>query len=186
MKPHLGRCILLLLLLAVACSDDNGLPDPTVTNTERTETLYALVGTPVATPSAYAIEGGRRVRTDSTTNFDFAYNIDPDGRHVFLPRAALGIDTAASVNPGLLPRSETFEGILTAPSNGYITDQVVPIATGDRFAVRGRVTCVSIGVPKYGKLEVLSFDDVARTVTFRVLTDDNCGFKGLQPGLPDH
>ncbi len=28
------------------------------------------------------------------------------------------------------------------------------------------------------------FDDVARTVAFRVLIDDNCGFKGLEPGLP--
>jgi hypothetical protein len=185
MKPYLGRCVL-LLLMAVACSDDNGLPDPTIANAERTETLYALVGTAVGTPSAYAVDGSRRVRTDTTTNFDFAYNIESDGRHVFLPRAALDIDTAASVNPGLLTRTETFEGILTAPSNGYITDQVVPVAAGDRFAVRGRVTCLSIGVPKYGKLEVLSFDDVARTVTFRVLTNDNCGFKGLQPGLPDH
>jgi hypothetical protein len=32
---------------------------------------------------------------------------------------------------------------------------------------------------------VLAVDDVARTVTFRILTDDNCGFKGLEPGLPD-
>jgi len=45
---------------------------------------------------------------------------------------------------------------------------------------------VSLGLPKYGKLEVVSFDDVARSVTFRILTDDNCGFKGLQPGLPNN
>jgi hypothetical protein len=32
---------------------------------------------------------------------------------------------------------------------------------------------------------VLAVDDLARTVTFRILTDDNCGFKGLAPGLPD-
>jgi len=185
MRSHLTHCVLLLASL-VACSDDNGLPDPTVTNAERTETLYALVGTPVGTPSAYAIEGNRRVRTDLSIDFDFAYNVEPDGQHVFLPRATLGIDSSARVNPGFIARSETFEGITTAPSNGYITDQPVPIAVGDRFAVRGRVTCVSIGVPKYGKLEVLSFDDLARTVTFRVLTDDNCGFKGLEPGLPDH
>jgi hypothetical protein len=45
---------------------------------------------------------------------------------------------------------------------------------------------VSIGLPKYAKLEVLSFDDVTRIVTFRIITDDNCGFRGLEPGLPDH
>lgn len=174
-----------LVALVIACSDSNGLPDATITNTERTETLYSLIGTPVRTPSAYSVDGGRRVRTDTTSNFDFAYNIEADGRHVFLPRASLGIDSAVSVNPGLQARTEPFEGITAASSNGYITDRVVPIAVGERYVVRGRVTCLTIGVPKYAKLEVVSFDDDARTVTFRVLTNDNCGFKGLQPGLPD-
>ena len=173
------------LLLAAACDDTSGLPDPTLTNVERTETLHALTGTPVSTPSGYALEGGRRVRTDLSVEFDFAYNVETDGRHVFVPRAVLGISPDASVNPGFQARSETFEAITEAPSNGYITDRVVPIAVGERSVVRSRVTCVSIGLPKYAKLEVLSFDDVARSVIFRVLTNDNCGFRGLLPGLPD-
>ena len=174
----------LAFLLAAACSDDNGLPDAALNNTERTDTLYALVGTPITTPSAYAIEGSRRVRTDVSTAFDFAYNVEPDGRRVFVPQAVLGI-SESNVNPGFQPRTETFEGIREAPSNGYITDRVVPIAEGERYVVRGRITCVSIGVPKYGKIEILSFDDAARTVTFRILTNENCGFKSLEPGLPD-
>jgi hypothetical protein len=178
------RRVIALLLTATACSDSNDLPDPTLTNVERSETLYALVGTPVSTPSAYALEGSRRVRTDLSVDFDFAYNLEPDGRPVFIPRAALGIDTSATLNPGFQRRSETFEAITEAPSNGYITDQVVPIVLGDRFVVRGRITC-NIGVPKYAKLEVTGFDPAAKTVTFRMLTDENCGFKGLEPGLPD-
>jgi len=55
---------------------------------------------------------------------------------------------------------------------------------GDRFVVRSRIVC-NIGVPKYGKLEVTNFDPVGKTVTFRVLINENCGFKGLEPGLPD-
>ena len=176
--------LLTLLLTATACSDSNGLPDPTLTNVERSETLYALVGTPVATPSGYALDGSRRVRTDLSVDFDFAYNIESDGAQVFIPREALGIDTSASVNPGFQVRSQTFEAITEAPSNGYITDRVAPIAVGDRFVVRSRITC-AIGVPKYAKLEVTAFDLVARTVTFRILTNENCGFKGLEPGLPD-
>ena len=135
------------------------------------------------TPSGYALDGARRVRTDLSDAFDFAYNIEPDGRHVFIPRAALGIDTSNTVNPGFQARSESFEAITAAPSNGYVSEQVVPIAVGERYIVRGRVTC-SIGVPKYAKMEILSFDDVARIVSFRILIDDNCGFKGLEPGLP--
>jgi hypothetical protein len=176
----------ILLLAVTACSDNSGLPDPTITNVERTETLYALEQTPVGTASAYALEGSRQVRTDLSVDFDFAYNVETGGQHVLLPRATLGIDSLASVKPGLLASTESFEAITTAPSNGYITDQGVPIAVGERYVVRGRVTCLSLGLPKYGKIEVVSFDSVARTLTFRVLTDDNCGFKGLQPGLPDN
>ena len=175
----------LVLLATVACSDTSGLPDPTFTNVERTETLYALTGTPVGTPSGYALDGSRRVRTDASIDFDFAYSIEPDGRHVFVPRAVLGIEPNATLQPGLQSRDVSFEAITEAPSNGYITDQVVPIGIGDRFVARSRITCTAIGVPKYAKLEVVGFDDDARTVTFRVLTNDNCGYKGLQPGLPD-
>jgi hypothetical protein len=174
----------LALLVAAACSDDNGLPDATLNNLERTDTLYALVGTPITTPSAYALEGNRRIRTDISTDFDFAYNVEPDGRHVLVPRAVLGI--SESVNPGFQASTATFEAIHDAPSNGYITDAVIPIAVGERYVVRSRITCASIGVPKYGKVEIISFDDVARTVAFRILTNDNCGFKGLEPGLPDN
>jgi len=173
-----------LIVVAASCSDSNSLGNPTFTNAERTDTLYALVGTPVQTPSAYSIQGSRRVRTDTTSAFDFAFNVQNDGGHAFIPRAALGIDTTASVKPGLLAQTESFEAITEAPSNGYITDQAVPFAVGDRYVVRSRLTC-SLGVPTYAKLEVLAVDDVARTVAFRILTDDNCGFKGLEPGLPD-
>jgi hypothetical protein len=64
------RRVIALLLTATACSDSNDLPDPTLTNVERSETLHALVGTPVSTPSAYALEGSRRVRTDLSSPMD--------------------------------------------------------------------------------------------------------------------
>ena len=60
----------------------------------------------------------------------------------------------------------------------------MPIAVGERYVVRSRVTC-NVGVPKYAKLEILEFDDALGIVTFRVLTNDNCGFRSLEPGLPD-
>jgi len=184
------RSLRLIVLLsavgAIACSDSNGLPDATVPNVERTDTLWALVGTAVFTPSGYSVEGSRRVRTDLTVDFDFAYNLLAAGEPVFLPRAALGIDTANTAKPGFLIRTESFEAITVAPSNGYITDVPVPIAVGQRYVVRGRVTAnCTLGVPKYAKLEILSFDEATRIVSFRILTNDNCGFKSLEPGLPD-
>ena len=175
--------VLAVVAVTAACSDPNG-PTASVANVERTDTLWALVGTPVSTPSGYSVDGGRRVRTDLSTDFDIAYNIESDGRHVFLPRAALGIDTANAVKPGLRRMTEAFEAIALAPSDGYTTDDPVVIAVGDRFVVRGRVTC-NLGLTKYGKIEILQLDDVARTVTFRILIDDNCGFRSLEPGVPE-
>ena len=176
---------LLMFAVAVAgCSDSNGLPDATVENIERTDTLWALVGTPISKPSGYAVEGSRRVRTDLSIDFDFAYNVESSGRQVFLPRAALGIDTANAVKPGLRSRSESFDAITSAPGDGYTTDDPVPIAAGERYVVRSRVTC-TIGVPKYAKLEILGFNEALKIVTFRVLSNDNCGFRSLEPGLPD-
>ena len=176
---------LLLGLSTAACSDANDLADATIENVERTDSLWALEGTPVSTPSGFAVEGSRPVRTDLSVDFDFAFNIEADGEHVLLPRAALGIDTANSVNPGFIPRSESFEAIEMPPSGGYITDQPVPVAVGQRYVVRSRVTCSNLGVPKYAKMEILQFNDATRIVTFRILVNDNCGFRSLEPGLPD-
>lgn len=184
MQP-LSRVFLLLGLAAAACSDANDLPNATIENVERTDSLWALVGTPVSTPSGFSLEGSRRIRTDLSVDFDFAYNIQPSGEHVFLPRAALGIDTANSVNPGFVPRTESFDAITSPPTDGYVTEAAVPIAAGQRYVVRSRVTCTNLGVPKYAKMEVLEFDDVRRIVKFRVLVNDNCGFRSLEPGLPD-
>ena len=171
-------------MLVVGCSDANDLPDAALENVERTDTLWALVGTPVSTPSGYSLEGARKVRTDLSVDFDFAYNIS-GAEHVFLPRAALGIDTASSVNPGFVLRNESFEAIETPPTDGYVTDEPVTIAVGQRYVVRSRITCVNLGVPKYAKMEILEFDDVDRIVVFRLLVNDNCGFRSLEPGLPD-
>ncbi len=187
MRP-LPLIFLLAATAGAACSDTNDLGDANIENVERTDTLWALVGTSVSLPSGYSLQpltGTRRVRTDLFVDFDFAYNIESNGQHVFLPRAALGIDTATSVKPGFILRNETFEAIEMPASDGYVTDNAVPLAVGQRFVVRGRVTCTNLGVPKYAKLEILHLDDISRFVTFRVLANDNCGFRSLEPGLPD-
>ena len=94
----------------------------------------------------------------------------------------LGLTSTSGANPGVQASSATFDEITVAPSNGYVTDSAVVVDVGQRWFVRSRVFC-SIGVPQYAKLEILSFAD--STVTFKVLADNNCGYKGLEPGLPD-
>ena len=185
MRTIRGLSVLVPLALAAACSDSNSLGDATEVNAVDTVTLGALEGTSISTPSGYLISTGP-VRTDQTVEFEFAYNVrrldDGSYQRVLLPLAALGLTSTNQVEPGLQRREESFDDISHAPSNGYVSDSAVPVQLGERYVVRSRVVC-SIGVPLYGKLQILSFQD--STVTFQVLTDQNCGFKGLLPGLPE-
>jgi hypothetical protein len=36
----------------------------------------------------------------------------------------------------------------------------------------------------YAKLHVLAIDRAARRLDFEILTDINCGYRGLEPGVP--
>jgi hypothetical protein len=175
-----GVAPLLLALVLVGCGDDDNLPDATEANTVDTVSLGSLVGTPITTPSGFSVDNGA-VRTDRTTEFDFAFNIESSGRPVFLPRAILGLPSSTA-NPGLQRLDETFDEIVLAPSNGYLTEEPVPFQLGDRFTVRSRVGCSPLGLPRYAKIEVIALD--GQMVDLKVLANTNCGYRGLEPGLP--
>lgn len=178
--PHL--LIPVVAALALGCGDDDNLPDPTERNVVDTLVIGSLTGTPITTPSGFSVLDGT-VRTDLTPGFDFAYNIETGGRRVFVPRAALGLPSTTTADPGLQRRDESFDAIVVARSNGYVTDEVIPVALGERYLVRSRVVCSSLNVPLYAKIEILAFED--SLVTLQVLANQNCGYKGLELGFPD-
>jgi hypothetical protein len=172
-----------LLGAATACSDPNSLADPTVKNYVATSTLYALSGTPLTTPSAFSIPLPGTVLVQTTSAFDFAYEVTDAGQPVFLPLRVLGLSTKRAVNPGFIRTAKAFSSISEAPSNGYVTNDSIAVAVDDVFIGRSRLAC-SIGVPVYAKFHILGLDPVARSVTFEWLVDNNCGYRGLTPGLP--
>jgi hypothetical protein len=185
------RCIIFILGLlpfGLAAGGCNGKPlgEPTLANAVDTIILGALVGTGIGTPSAFSVASASAIRTDQTSQFDFAYNVEPGGRHVFLPQGALGISNSSGLSPGLLLSDESFPAITEAPLNGYSSLDTFPVAVNQVFVARSGLVCSSIGVPVYAKLRILSFDDADRQVTFEVLANRNCGFRDLVPGLPDN
>jgi hypothetical protein len=183
--PTIRRLLpLLALSAAAACGDDDNLPDPTEENFVDTVTVGSLTDTPITTASGFSVTGGA-IRTDLDPAFDFAYDIQGDpatGTSVFLPRAALGIESGTSAEPGVMRRGEAFDAIEVAPSNGYVTDAAVPVALGERYIVRSRITC-NVGVPVYAKVEIIGLED--NSIILKVLANENCGYRGLEPGLPD-
>lgn len=186
--PGLRTLVPLLALAAVAaCGNDDNLPDPTTANDVDTVTVGSLTDTPITTASGFAVSAprGTAIRTDLDAGFDFAYDIEgpaETGRKVVIPRAVLGITSGGSAEPGVMRRDQAFDDIDIAPSNGYTTDSAVPVALGERYVVRSRVSC-SIGVPVYAKVEIIGFED--NSLVLKRLKNINCGYRGLEPGLPD-
>lgn len=185
---HLRRsfpvCLVVTALAgAVVACDTNPLPPPTIANVEDTISLYALDGTPLTQPSGYNIQLRQVLRTDRDARFDFAFNITPTGQAVLLPTGAMQLGRAS----GILPQSVPFESVQTAPGSGYTDTTFVAVDSGAVAVVRSRPSsCLvfSSVVHFYGKVQVLQIDTVARRIDLRVLVDQNCGYRDLEPGLP--
>ena len=171
--------------LLAACSIENQLPKPTVSNVVDTITLGALRSTPVGVASAYSLFLSAPVRTDLSSSYDFLYDLDPVLGPALYPAEATGVFSPATTNPGLQRMTVAFDSIIQARSNGYILDQPLAIDSGAVFLARSPIVC-NIGVPQYGKLQILGIDSVAHTVTFQIMVNNNCGYRGLQPGLPSN
>jgi hypothetical protein len=183
----LGPLWLLCLALAVACGDPFALSKPRYQNLVDTVTLYALNGgTPVRTPSAYFIGTNdlppEPVLIQNGSAFDFAVDLDTLNQVVVLPTGALHLGLGSGVQTTTTP----FDSIRIAPTAGFKRDSAVAIPVGGRAIVHSRDSQCSnlLTVVYYAKLEILAVDTASRKITFQILVDDNCGYRGLEPGFP--
>lgn len=172
------------LALAAACGDPLGLPPPGIENrVDSLVSLYALSGTPISTPSAYVISFRQPVRTDqSAQGFDFAFDIDTAGRALLLPTGALKLPKGSGIQLTL----HAFDSVTVAPTGGYNTDSATVVDSGSVVIMHSRPLVCSFGITSiyYAKLEVLAIDTLARRIDFRILDNVNCGYRGLEEGLP--
>lgn len=183
-----GAVVAAFIAVAGACSDPNDISDPTLPNVVDTLSLWSLTDGPLTEPTAYSINSRSGVRTWEVGNdFEFAFDETPAGEPIFLPTNVLGLLSSTSFKPGLKRPGAgvTFDEMVKAPSNGYTVSDTIPIAVGDLFFIRTTIsTCSFLGVPLYGKLQVLEIDPVLHTVRVQVLANQNCGYRALKPGLP--
>lgn len=167
----------------MACSGQQ-LSPAQADNVIDTVTMGSLRSAALRFPSAFDITIGQPVRTDQTSSFDFIYTTDTLGRHLLLPLHAItGLGTTTGSNPGFIRSTSLFSLLTDAPTDNYLTTDTLVIASGDVLAIRSRVACY-LGVPQYGKLHVLDFNDALQTVRLEILSDTNCGYKNLEPGIP--
>lgn len=188
MRPRVPLSALFTLLASATlagCGDALSLVPARFENRVDTVTMYALTGTPVHRPSAYLMLLRSAIRLDQTSNFDFLYDINAAGEHVFLPIGAVVNTGRTTSNSGFQTTEAPFDSISTGVQTGYTTADTVYARLGEVFYLRSSVdpACV-LGIPYYAKLQVLGFDDAARKVVFQILANVNCGYRSLLVGFP--
>lgn len=171
-----------LAVLVSACGETL-LPKASFPNGVDTVSIYALSGTPVSTPSAYSMEFRQPVRTDQSSGFDFAFDIDTAGRAVLLPTGALKLGRQSGIQKTTIP----FDSIKIAPTSNYQRDSAVFVDSNTVAFIHSRPLTCSFGLQTvfYGKLHVLAVDNTGRRIVLEILTDVNCGYRGLEIGLPN-
>jgi hypothetical protein len=182
------RSIALLALAfaaaAAACDNPFALPPAALPPTEFTLTLYAITGTPLVYPSALNLmtDPPAPVRTDRTSNLDFAFDVVVDSlgdtTAVLLPRGALGLYR----DGGLQLTRTPYDSITFAPNSGYDVGTPVTVGVGSVVLASSRSQTCNIGYvyPLYAKMAVTALDLTARSITFKMLIDSNCGYRSLQ------
>ena len=190
------RAAVAAALVVAACGPDlTGLLPASIPNRTDTVSVYALTGTPVSTPSAYlifySVYVNRRVlRTDQNASFDVAFDIDSSGHALILPTGAMKLGRQS----GVQVTTTLFDSVKTAPSSGYQIDSAVVLSVNSVAIVHSRAAqCSSDLSPVhnyFAKLHVLDIDTTSgpngRRIDLEILTDINCGYRGLEPGLPKH
>src|SRR5438034_364740 len=101
-------------------------------------------------------------------------------------RSSIALTLIATGLAALAPACST-------PTGGYEFDSALVVRPDSVVLVRARpITCVTgITVSLYAKLQVLAVDTSAaaragggRRIDLKILSDQNCGYRGLEPGLP--
>lgn len=185
---HLPRSGLALLLAAAlgACGNANILPPATVPSHVDTLALWAVTGTDLIHPSAFDLLNNQVVRTDRSANFDFVFDFAVDSVGdtvpVLIPRGGIGL----APDGGLQRVGVQWDTLVVAPPDGYETQKPVHLGLGAVVVARSRTQTCNFGLSAglYAKIQPLDIDRPNRRVVLRILVDQNCGYRGLQTGLP--
>jgi len=179
--PSAAFVALALVGIGLGCAVTIPLAPATASVAAGTVTLWALTGTNLIDPSAYSVSGQQVVRTDRSSGFDFAFDVQVDTAKdtigVFLPRGTLGLYTSG----GLQVTTQAYDSIKTAPTTGYQDTLPVAVKVGMVvLAASTEETCPNGQVePYYAKLQIDSLDLVNRKIVFAITTDPNCGYRSL-------
>ncbi|HEX2778447.1 MAG TPA: hypothetical protein VHM30_03040 [Gemmatimonadaceae bacterium] len=178
------------VVAAIAACQDAYAPKAVYQVSVDTLRLSALTGTPLQSQSAVYLLGHAAITPGASESFDFALDIDASGKVKIIPRAKV-LTCTSICQLGTLVSTTTFDSLYDAPSRGYTYDstttvtpgQTVVFVTKDQSCIPSNIATVDV----YAKMVVDSVRTADRTIFIRLVSDPNCGFRGLVPGVvPRH
>ncbi len=181
-----GPIVLGVVLFSAGCDNTLALPLATAFNTIDTVTLHALQGTPINTASGFDVTRGLTARTDrQDQGFDIAFDIDDEGRALIFTTGALGLNVRSAIQTS----DRAFGDIVIAPLEGYALNDTLVVGVDSVFIVRSRPASFGCAfflgqLPRYGKFHVLDLNPETRQITLEHLVNLNCGYRGLELGIP--
>lgn len=182
MKPVLHASIAIAAVAFWSCGD------PTRVNARfevvsDTISVSALSGSPIGARTALNTVLHEAVRAEPGSNFDVVFDITSAGLAVIYPAQAISNLGRA----GIQRSTQQLDSILLAPPEGY-SEAMTPtsISVGDVLLIRAVQAACRRELNPYifSKLQITAIDTVARTVTFVIRVDPNCGFRSFRDGIP--
>ncbi|HEY0971149.1 MAG TPA: hypothetical protein VGE02_09295 [Gemmatimonadales bacterium] len=173
-----------------ACSDPFEIK-PNLETVETTFTLHAINGSPPTAPTAAVlINTPGATRIGSSFAFDLAFDVTDAGKALLYPVDLVASDVALPPNRYVgyqVVTDRGYDALVEAPNKGYTYGQPLELQVGTVGFLQSNAhpLCTGSFTPYiYAKFRVDAVDVAARTVKLTVRSDPNCGFRGLQPGLP--
>lgn len=185
---RLASLALTVALLATAACDDPF--EPRATTPVRTDSFvaYAMSGTPLNLPTAFNVVFFTTLRIEPSYGFDFAFDLDDQGRVVVIPVTRLGGAVILGRRTGLQKATVPFDQLTRAPVTGYHYDSTLVMDVGETMLVEIIADQCPFGSSSlvYSKFMVRAVDPIDRRIAFLLTYDPNCGFRSFLPGIPSN
>ena len=157
-------------------------------NIDRSFELWAVTGTSATYPSAVIVTTASPSQLDAAGSFDFAVDIDGDGRLAVIPVSKIVQPLIGSRVVAMQRASLPYSQVLEAPQTGWLPDTTLLVNPGGVFLVKiNSLSCqYSQSADLYAKFVVDSIDPIGRRAILSARINPNCGFRSFVSGLPEY
>ncbi len=184
------RAALVVALAATAllgCGPDPFAPTPDGPNLDTSFQIWAITGSPVPYPTAFAVPQRATVRLEPSGTFDLAFDITPGGALQVLPVGKV-ISSLTGTRPiGIIVSGQPYAEILSAPRSGWAVDSIVELQAGQVFILQVTTQFCQFESRQvvYAKLRVDSIFPAERRARLSGRVNPNCGFRSFADGTPE-